>query len=155
MSGYKNKFAIDNSTVFMREYGAEILKYDGKNVTKERPEHYHITFRQFLSYLFSNNSNTKLRRDKHFDNYAHLCSPCAMKYNFIGKQETFDEDSRYLFSHIFNKIVKAPEAPFPTYSGKEASYKAFLKVPRYLQTLAKEQYAGELEMFGYDTTGYT
>ena len=153
MSGYKNKFAIDNSTIFMREYGPKILKYEGGNVTKERPEHNHVTFRQFLSYLFSN--NTKLRHNQHFENYAHLCSPCAMKYNFIGKQETFDEDSRYLFSHIFNKTVIAPAAPFPTYSGKDASSKAFLKVPRYLQTLAKGQYAEELEMFGYDTSGYT
>ncbi|XP_072041420.1 carbohydrate sulfotransferase 14-like [Amphiura filiformis] len=38
--------------------------------------------------------------DDHWREMYRICSPCAIKYNFIGKLETINKDSTYILSHI-------------------------------------------------------
>ena len=97
--------------------------------------------------------NGRLRHDPHFENYASLCSPCTIKYDFIGKQETFNEDSNFLLNTVFKKKIKTPKTPYETNSGQEETRKAFRSLPEHLRKLVVEQYAIDAEMFGYDMHG--
>ncbi|XP_076817908.1 carbohydrate sulfotransferase 11-like [Clavelina lepadiformis] len=58
-------------------------------------------FDEFVSYLIDTPPD---RYDEHWQRYRLLCRPCAVDYDVIGKQETIDEDSRYLL-----KLIGAPK----------------------------------------------
>ncbi|CAK8692738.1 unnamed protein product [Clavelina lepadiformis] len=49
------------------------------------------TFNEFVSYLINTSPQ---EYNLHWQRYRHLCGPCAVEYDVIGKQETIDEDSR-------------------------------------------------------------
>ena len=151
-SAFLNKFVKDATTSFIKEIGPKIIRHAGRRLSRRGPEHYHISFTEFLSYLLSKGQS--LRHEEHFQNYPPLCSPCAIKYDFIGKQETFNEDSNYLLKHIFNKSISSAELLFPTHSGKTVTFEAFQKVPEFIKKEAMAEYAEDNEMFGYDMQGY-
>ncbi|CAK8692736.1 unnamed protein product [Clavelina lepadiformis] len=58
-------------------------------------------FDEFVSYLINTPPD---RYDPHWRPYRLLCRPCAVDYDVIGKQETIEEDSRYLL-----KLIGAPK----------------------------------------------
>ncbi len=41
--------------------------------------------------------------NRHWDTYAHSCLPCDIKYDFIGKLETFSEDIVAIMKAFRNK----------------------------------------------------
>ena len=109
---------------------------------------YDVTFSEFLSYLVL--TKNWLRHDEHFETYSQLCSPCAIGYDFIGKQETFDEDTQYLFTTIFRRNISTPNTPGATRSGKEATSQAFRQVPNKVKRMTMVRYSADSEMFGYN-----
>ena len=151
-SAFLNKFVKDTTTSFIKEIGPKIIRHAGRRLSRRGPEHYHISFTEFLSYLLSKGQS--LRQEEYFQKISPLCSPCAIKYDFIGKQETFNEDSNYLLNHIFNKSISSAEVLFPAHSGKPVTVEAFLKVPEFIKKEAMAEYAEDNEMFGYDMQGY-
>ena len=151
LSGYINKFIRDKNSIFLAREGADIVRHSNREPDKRGLKYYQITFAEFLSFMFFQNG--RLRHDPHFENAASLCSPCTIKYDFIGKQETFNEDSNFLFSNIFKKVIKTPKTRHATHSGQEETEKAFLKLPDHLRKLVVEQYAIDAEIFGYDIHG--
>ena len=52
-----------------------------------------VTFEEFLSYTMDN-LRSGVRVDNHFAPIYTQCNPCAIRFDFIGKLETFEEDSR-------------------------------------------------------------
>ena len=60
-----------------------------------------ITFRDFVRYVIAtqnlaNNSNI------HWQPLTQSLQPCQLHYNFIGKIETIDDDSKYVFQNVFH-----------------------------------------------------
>ena len=54
-----------------------------------------VTFEEFLSYMVVNLQNG-VRVDNHFAPIYTQCNPCAIRFDIIGKLETFEEDSRLI-----------------------------------------------------------
>ncbi|XP_052791909.1 carbohydrate sulfotransferase 11-like [Mya arenaria] len=54
-----------------------------------------VTFSEFLIYIVLSNSQTL---DPHWRPVFHLCNPCRIKYDVIGKQETFANDSNLILN---------------------------------------------------------
>ena len=151
VSGFKNKFVKDHGQ-FYKSYKDKILQFTQRESQVKRQQRTNITFTEFLSYMVS--TKNVLRYDEHFDNYNKLCSPCAIQYNFIGKQETFDQDTKYLLTNIFRSGIKTPPSPLTTKSGRLETYTAFKQVPKNVTAIAIRQYSSDTEMFGYDIKGY-
>jgi hypothetical protein len=54
------------------------------------------TFEHFVEYIMSDSSQL----DVHWQPYSSLCHACTLKYNFIGKYETMQEDLQLLMSNL-------------------------------------------------------
>ncbi|XP_063586388.1 uncharacterized protein LOC134763780 isoform X2 [Penaeus indicus] len=66
-----------------------------------------LPFPQFLTLVLTEaNSMGVAGLDKHYRPYSTVCSPCEIQYEYIFKQETFDEDLHYLTQVLNLKEVK-------------------------------------------------
>ncbi|XP_069110692.1 carbohydrate sulfotransferase 11-like isoform X2 [Argopecten irradians] len=100
-SGYVDKLFTVN-TLFWQVIGTYI-----KN-TLLRPENdirtkcgHGITFPQFIKYVIAS-QKTGVHTDGHFTPIYEHCRPCQISYDFIGKMETFENDSLTLLN-VWNK----------------------------------------------------
>ena len=149
VSAFKNKFGNERAPYF-KNYGTWILHHSGK-VLKPKEKN-QIQFNDFLSYLFS--TNNPLQYDGHFVRYDHLCSPCAIQYDFIGKQETYEHDSYFLLSTVFKRRLILPISPHATHSHKKTAHKMFVNISETYKNTIKTEYADDFNMFGYSWNGY-
>lgn len=76
----------------------------GKSSSNSSQCVYDVTFAEFVKYFLSNNFFWK--KDFHFIPMYKHCSPCKLKYDFIGKIESFDQDSKYILERIGLKSLK-------------------------------------------------
>ena len=98
LSGYVDKLFAPNP-FFWSSVGRHIVKivrglFNASDLSL-RCGH-DVTFPEFMEYV--NIAQTTLKhRDRHFFPMYEHCFPCDIKYNFIGKMETFREDVSRLF----------------------------------------------------------
>ena len=52
-----------------------------------------VTFLEFIDFVLSNGAGAD---SEHLDSYYHHCDMCRIRYDFIGKFETFAEDTQYI-----------------------------------------------------------
>uniref|UniRef100_A0A8W8IVY5 Carbohydrate sulfotransferase n=2 Tax=Magallana TaxID=2171616 RepID=A0A8W8IVY5_MAGGI len=99
LSGYVDKIYSPN-TAYWNFIGKYIVKSFRENPTNVSLECGHdVTFPEFVEYfVYSQNSNE--RRDAHFVPSFEHCRPCEIDYDYIGKLETFQEDT----FHILKKL---------------------------------------------------
>lgn len=58
-----------------------------------------VTFEEFIQY-FIHSQHNNMRRDAHFvPNFEH-CRPCEIDYDYVGKLETFEEDTLFLLKEL-------------------------------------------------------
>ncbi|GAB1599267.1 carbohydrate sulfotransferase 11-like [Argonauta hians] len=55
-----------------------------------------ITFKEFIHYI----TNSKTTNNGHWIPIHKLCNPCKWDFDYIGKQETFMEDTKLIFHHF-------------------------------------------------------
>lgn len=71
-----------------------------------------VTFREFVQYLLD------LRRpvgmDIHWEPVSQLCSPCLLRYHFIGKFESLQEDA----DHLLRRIGAPANLTFPDFKDR-------------------------------------
>ena len=58
-----------------------------------------ITFSEFVTWYFDKFSKRK-RLDVHWEPIYSYCRPCEIEYDFIGHQETFEEDVSYILRNV-------------------------------------------------------
>jgi hypothetical protein len=88
------------NTAYWNFIGKHIVKNFRENPSNVSLECGHdVTFPEFVEYfIYSQNSND--RRDAHFVPSFEHCRPCEIDYDYIGKLETFQEDT----FHILKKL---------------------------------------------------
>ena len=61
-----------------------------------------VSFKDFVDFLLSNGPG----ESEHLDTYYHHCDMCRIRYDLIGKFESFAEDTRYILikSGAYEKI---------------------------------------------------
>lgn len=99
LSGYVDKIYSPN-TAYWNFIGKHIVKNFRENPSNVSLQCGHdVTFPEFVEYfIYSQNSND--RRDAHFVPSFEHCRPCEIDYDYIGKLETFQEDT----FHILKKL---------------------------------------------------
>ncbi|XP_033728685.1 carbohydrate sulfotransferase 11-like [Pecten maximus] len=98
VSGYLDKLFAINS-YYMETLGRQIVRMTRKNASVEALTCGHdVTFTEFIQYILKMKRQNNIQNiDHHFTPIYIHCSPCAVKYDFIGRMETFEEDTKAIF----------------------------------------------------------
>lgn len=105
LSAYRNKFLKPPSSSF--EYlSRKLVKVYRTNTTQRGG----VTFEEFIKYLVD--PARIVPTNSHWQPFYELCRPCEMKYDFVGKLSSFNEDTRYILeTNNLQKLVEFPRMP--------------------------------------------
>ncbi|XP_052773961.1 uncharacterized protein LOC128212516 [Mya arenaria] len=97
VSAYVDKLLAPNP-VYWKIISVKAIRLLRKNATKlSRQCGHDLTFREFIQYVIltldANVLKTPARPDGHFLIQTDICGPCSIKYDFVGKMESFGVDS--------------------------------------------------------------
>ena len=96
-SAYVDKLVSPN-VYYWNQDGRPAVRMVRANASKNSRNCGHdVTFPEFVKYLLKLNEK-KQYIDIHFTPMYTHCQPCEIKYDFIGRMETFSEDSTFLMN---------------------------------------------------------
>ncbi|XP_052776038.1 uncharacterized protein LOC128213951 [Mya arenaria] len=111
VSAYVDKLVAPNP-VYWKIISVNAIRQLRKNATRLSQQCGHdLTFREFIQYVILTLDPRVLRKparpDGHFLIQTDICGPCRVKYDFVGKMETFGLDSIELVRkmQISNKTI--------------------------------------------------
>ncbi len=98
VSAFRDKFESPNS-YYHPVFGRPIISRYRANATRTA---LHtgagVTFREFIQYLLD--VRRPVGMDIHWEPISQLCNPCLLRYNFIGKFESLEEEANFLLRSI-------------------------------------------------------
>ena len=105
-SGYVDKLFSPNAA-YWSYIGTFIANNFRRNATQMSKKCGHdSTFEEFVRYYLHSQA-TNEKRDAHFVPHFEHCRPCELDYDYIGKLETFEDDTFYLLKKFgFDKKIK-------------------------------------------------
>ena len=99
LSGYVDKLFSPNS-LYWRYIGTYVIRYFRNNPTNHSIKCGHdVTFREFIDYFIDSERHNRHRNGHFTPSYDH-CRPCQIKYDIIGKLETFRNDTLYILDKL-------------------------------------------------------
>lgn len=115
VSAFRDKFEHPNS-YYHPVFGKAIIKKYRPNICEESLINGSgVKFKEFVHYLLD--SHRPVGMDIHWEKVSKLCFPCVIKYDFVGKFETLEEDANY-----FLRLIGAPEElKFPNFKDRHSS----------------------------------
>lgn len=150
LSAYRNKLEDNQASAkyFQVRIGRYIIKKYRQNPTKEELEKGdNVSFREFVRYLIDEKLGGE-SANEHWKPIYQLCFPCALNYSFIGKYETFEEDSQAVLT-----MIGAAHVQFP----RSRPSQTLNRLKRYFQQLSLTEieslyrlYEIDFKLFGYD-----
>ena len=153
LSAYLNKFAdisVYRHAPYFQGIAKRIMKRYRPNATEyELRSGEIITWHEWVSYL-TNPSERHGFKD-HWQEMFKMCSPCKVRYDYLGKLETINDDSRYMLTSLgLQDQVSYPAKAnsHPTNSSKAFDTYFSLITEASIQKLWK-LYELDFELFGY------
>ncbi|RVE60569.1 hypothetical protein OJAV_G00182310 [Oryzias javanicus] len=156
ISAYRDKFQYKESNqYFYQNFGRVMLKLyanqsDPPNTMKEAHALQKLpSFQHFIQYLLDPRTEKEEAFDIHWRQMHRLCHPCLIDYDFIGHQETLQEDARVLLRML--KLEDEVEFP-PTENNMTTSDSVsdwFRTVPLEDRRRLYELYEEDFRLFGY------
>ena len=148
VSAYKNKFTLRYNTYFQERFGRKIIKNHRKNPSKESLLRGHdVTFSEFVQYLLTSYENGDLL-NAHWQHYYKLCHPCLIKYDFIGKYETFMEDAELILKLLnVNNLIRMPTRT--TLTNTNVVQQTYRNITSEQIHKLWQMYSVDFAMFGY------
>ena len=144
------------------------LKYSSSYLTPSEQKSHHIyrtvrgyvnevcnkitpTFEHFVDYIMTESAQV----DVHWQPYSTLCHACTLKYNFIGKYETIQEDLNVLRTQLgLNSTDWDVENYFSTGKSKQNYISLYSKLPNHLICNLKDFYQEDFKLFDYQIEDY-
>ncbi|XP_039259764.2 carbohydrate sulfotransferase 9-like [Styela clava] len=146
LSAYRNKFEAPDNKYYSKIAREIHLFLSKSNFLKEKSS-YKLSFVEFVKYL--NSGDDTYIDDPHWDHYYKLCSPCAIKYNFIAKLETVDDDMNYVMQTVGIQNITYPQNyPVSQRTTDEKVSKYFKGLSNITKNLIS-RYKNDYELFGY------
>ncbi|XP_077996420.1 carbohydrate sulfotransferase 12-like [Glandiceps talaboti] len=147
LSAFKNKIIENPDIEFALSMVTKIQAVTGSNSTFPQ-------FHDFVQYLITTDEEPQ-SWNQHFRPIYHLCSPCEIKYDFIGHVETMASDTKTMLTKI------GANFPFPNFAESNTNSSDPEKIRKYYKPVTKEQIAGlykiyerDFKLFGYKTDGF-
>ncbi|XP_034555796.1 carbohydrate sulfotransferase 12-like [Notolabrus celidotus] len=113
ISAYRNKFGTVNEP-FYQSYARKMMRVYGNrtNLPKTAAEAFSSglrpSFSNFIQYLVDPTTD-KRWYEPHWRQFHRLCHPCAIKYDFVGHQESLEDDAMQLLTLIkLGDTIKFP-----------------------------------------------
>ncbi|XP_050419105.1 carbohydrate sulfotransferase 9 [Patella vulgata] len=96
LSAYANKL-FDINPFYWSIYGRKVIKAVRKNPSNKSLSCGHdVTFPELVRYVVKPSAV----KNSHFIPIADMCSPCDVKYDIIGKMETFKRDTLHVLGRL-------------------------------------------------------
>ena len=154
LSAYRDKFIPHNKWTehFQLKYGRRIVKTHRRNPTIESLQEGHdVTFPEFVRYVISSQFAGKTT-NPHWSSFYDLCHPCSIKYDFIGRFESFNIDAPFLLGKLSGS--SCPPS-FPNMKPTGASTRQVMldyynQIPRADISKLVQVFLPDFVMFGYD-----
>ncbi|KAF3836921.1 hypothetical protein F7725_004385 [Dissostichus mawsoni] len=154
ISAYRNKFRQHNE-YFYQQYGRHILRLYAnqpdppQSVDEANASGMRVSFQNFIQYLLDPLTERKEPFEPHWRQMHRLCQPCLIKYDFVGHQETLQQDA----SQLLKILMLQDDIQFPP-SYENMTTPAFLldwfsAVPLEDRRKLYELYEEDFRMFGY------
>ncbi|KAK1889727.1 Carbohydrate sulfotransferase 12 [Dissostichus eleginoides] len=154
ISAYRNKFRQHNE-YFYQQYGRHILRLYAnqpdppQSVDEANASGMRVSFQNFIQYLLDPLTERKEPFEPHWRQMHRQCHPCLIKYDFVGHQETLQQDT----SQLLKILMLQDDIQFPP-SYENMTTPAFLldwfsAVPLEDRRKLYELYEEDFRMFGY------
>ena len=115
-----------------------------------------ITFREFLNYIIITVGKVgRQSLDYHWAPVSVICNPCSVRYDFIAKFETINEDSKALLDYVQADLTDN-KVEFPKYQSittKDRCNIAFANIPREMRNKLYELFKEDFILFDYQYNG--
>ncbi|KAF3697625.1 Carbohydrate sulfotransferase 12 [Channa argus] len=153
ISAYRNKFQEYNK-YYYENFGLDILRLYGNELyPPETAEEafasgIYPSFHNFIQYLLDPQTGQQ-PFEPHWRQMHHLCQPCLIEYDFVGHQETLQEDAEQLLRilNLENDIKFPPSNKNMTKPGSVLDW--FKPVPLEDRRKLYKLYEQDFRLFGY------
>ena len=154
LSAYKDKLVIemdDGHGSYYKKMLPKILKAVRPELLDKPLESIRLPYKDILRYMQQGGS------DMHFKGpYEKQCQPCIVKYDYLAKVETFDNDMNYIIDHQF-PYKRGKNTQRNTWAEKKQismfykELEAYENVSMALVNIPQVKYSRDFEQFGYTT----
>ncbi|KAH3819739.1 hypothetical protein DPMN_121482, partial [Dreissena polymorpha] len=153
LSAYRNKFLQNGNEYFKDRFGRKIIKQYRNNASAMSLEKGHdVRFEEFVEYFVDPKTQGQ-QYNEHWAPFFDLCHPCHMKYNFIGKYETLDDDVNGLLRilNVHNQI-RFPDRGdnYKTLKTEDMLWKFYKSLDPVAVAKMVDIYSNDYSLFGYD-----
>ena len=125
----------------------------GQNRTNKEGKTGNVTFADFIEALV--HPQFPLANEPHWQRYGDLCSLCTIDYDFIGHQETFEDDAIFLLKHELKLDPWMPAKQIhSTNTTSLGTREGFSQLPTKVLEMLKKRYNDDAAMFGYEWEKY-
>ncbi|XP_053272615.1 carbohydrate sulfotransferase 12-like [Pleuronectes platessa] len=144
ISAFRDKFEDSKNDYYYKPLSQHIQRlYD------HTPYPPRITFYNFIQYLLDPQTEQNLPFDPHWRQMHRLCHPCLIQYDFIGHQETLQEDAEQLLNTLkLQNDIKFPPS-YVNITTPEYLSGWFRKVPLVERMKLYKLYETDFKLFGY------
>ncbi|KAI4808657.1 hypothetical protein KUCAC02_000706 [Chaenocephalus aceratus] len=154
ISAYRDKFLKHNED-FYQLYGRHILRLYAnqpdppQSVDKANASGVRVSFQNFIQYLLDPLTERNEPFEPHWRQMQRLCLPCLIKYDFVGHQETLQQDT----SQLLKILMLQDDIQFPPSYENMTTHAVLLDwfsaVPLEDRRKLYELYEEDFRMFGY------
>lgn len=152
LSAYKNKYGdvvMYRKETYFHQFAKKMIKKYRENPSQRALETgENATWTEFVKYL---TDPVKNYFDDHWEEMYKLCSPCKIKYDYLGQLETISTDAQYMLQKLnLSHIVQFPSQKTSHPTNSTNSYEnSFSELTiGQLKSLWKI-YEKDFELFGY------
>ncbi|XP_071830238.1 carbohydrate sulfotransferase 11-like isoform X2 [Apostichopus japonicus] len=152
LSAYKEKF-VEHHIAHFVQIGRKIIGDQREGATQlEIKQATDVTFLEFIKHL---TMGKKARINTHWDLIWIHNRVCEMRYDFIGKLETIEDDYRYMLYKMSRGRLHASDYNFMgayrSYHGNDEKLQEYYQqVPSSVLQLWYNIYRRDFELFGYN-----
>ncbi|XP_072019534.1 carbohydrate sulfotransferase 10-like [Amphiura filiformis] len=150
LSAFKEKFEVRKPTNrYFRFKYADIIH----RAVYGKPGYRHnVSFTEFVHYLGDPATSFSHGAEEHWIPMADLCFPCQKQYDYIGKLETLEQDTRFILdsfniSDLLKVVLDRPK--HFTNTNVNSLHKYFSKLNKDHKDRLKRRYNDDLRLFGY------
>ncbi|XP_028462111.1 carbohydrate sulfotransferase 12 isoform X2 [Perca flavescens] len=159
ISAYRDKFLQWHDEYYYRNFSREILRLytnltnPPQTVKEASVTELHPSFYNFIQYLLDPRTEEKQPFDLHWKQMYRQCHPCLIQYDFLGHQETLQQDAKQLLKMLkLENDIKFPPS-YENMTSPTSVSEWFGTVPLEDRRKLYQLYEKDFRLFGYRRPG--
>ena len=161
LSAYVDKLFVQDATTlfYQRSVGRHIVRNYRRNASRESLQRGHdVTLEEFVRFVVNESDLSAYRQDAHWAPISQLCSPCHVRYDYVAKVESMQQDavtllnalkSRRAAGRVGDELNALPV--MNSNSGRGAVGLEGLSEQQWQSVI--KRYENDMQLFGYGVRG--